>query len=157
MHLLKIINELKTQEDCITYLEKKRWPDGKPTCVYCKSDKTCRHLHRWQCQACSKSFSVTVGTIFHHTHLPLQKWLMAIALVADAKKGISSRQLSRNLNLPVKTGYSLIMRIRNTVGNKGERFRTTVPPVLRTFLNMFLALFDNINIYRYAVLPNPTC
>ncbi len=117
MNLIKIIQTLQTQEDCIAFLEAKRWGNGKPVCPYCKSTKTCKHnikgrRQNLQCQDCHKSFGVTVGTIFHHTHLPIQKWLMAIALVADAKKGISSRQLSRNLELPVKTAYSLIMRIR---------------------------------------------
>ena len=133
MNLIKIIDTLKTQEDCIKFLEAKRWGD-KIICPYCQSHKTCKHLHRHQCQTCKKSFSVTVGTIFHHTHLPIQKWLMAIALVADAKKGISSRQLSRNLNLPVKTGYSLIMRIRKAFDVKNPELLGNIFEMDETYI-----------------------
>ncbi len=134
MNLIKIIQTLQTQEDCIKFLETKRWGNNKPTCPYCQSTKTCKHLKRHQCQDCKKSFSVTVGTIFHHTHLPIQKWLMAIALVADAKKGISSRQLSRNLELPVKTGYSLIMRIRKAFDVKNPELLGNIFEMDETYI-----------------------
>ena len=118
MHILSIINMFKTQEDCIAFLESKRWKNGV-VCPYCKSVKTSKHTEkdrkivRHQCNSCHKSFSVTVGTIFHRTHLPLQKWLLSISLIADAKKSISARQLARHLDLPVKTAWFLSMRIRN--------------------------------------------
>ena len=77
---------------------------------------TCKHTKQGrqnqQCWNCKKSFSVTVGTIFHHTHLELQKWFLAISLILNAKKGISTRQLARDLDLPVKTAWSVGMRIR---------------------------------------------
>src|SRR5882757_8602987 len=104
MNLIQIFNQFPTQEACIKYLENTRWKNGI-ICPYCNSNKTCTHKakegdrirERQQCWSCNKSFSVTVGTIFHQTHLPLQKWFLAISLILNAKKGISSRQLARDL------------------------------------------------------------
>jgi transposase-like protein len=111
------MNRWPDQEAAIDHLEKIRW-GGHPICPYCKSDKVCIHaskdkaLPRWQCETCHRAFSVTVGTIFHHTHLPLQTWFLAIAIMLNAKKNISNLQLSRDLNLPYKTAWSLALRIR---------------------------------------------
>ena len=116
MNIISIINQFPNQEACIAYLEKKRW-DGKPVCPYCFSENT-NHLvkeNRHHCNGCRKSFSVTVGTIFHDSHLPLQKWFLAISLMLNAKKGISSRQLARDLELPVKTAWSMNHRIRKAM------------------------------------------
>lgn len=108
------------QEAAIAHLEKVRW-DGKPWCPYCGSFKVCAHaskdknLPRWQCQDCRSAFSVTVGTIFHHTHLPLQTWFLALAIMLNAKKNVSNAQLGRDLGLPYKTAWSLALRIRNAM------------------------------------------
>lgn len=93
MDIFQIMKEFPTQKSCIRYLEKVRWRN-KPTCPYCgtlkpKPTKMPKE-QRWHCNSCNKSFSVTVDTIFHHTHLPLQKWFLAISLIINAKKGISA-------------------------------------------------------------------
>jgi len=115
MNIITIYKKFPTEEACIKHLENIRWGDVA-ICPYCNSDKTCKHTKKGrqnqQCWNCKKSFSVTVGTIFHHTHLPLQKWFLAISLILNAKKGISTRQLARDLDLPVKTAWSVGMRIR---------------------------------------------
>ena len=120
MNIVSIYKKFPTDLDCIKHLESIRWKD-KVTCAYCGSTHTGTHNvkgcetrsgRRFQCQDCKKSFSVTVGTIFHHTHLELQKWFLAISLILNAKKGISTRQLARDLDLPVKTAWSVGMRIR---------------------------------------------
>ena len=82
--LKEVYERWPTEEDCIEYLEKVRWPE-RPLCPYCQSEKVSFHREksrkrRWQCDPCSKSFSVTVGTIFHHTHIDLRKWLLLIFL-----------------------------------------------------------------------------
>lgn len=116
MNIIQIINKFSTQEACIEYLENKRW-GGVPVCPYCESTNTYKAKDRLRhhCNSCRKSFSVTIGTIFHDTRLPLQKWFLAIALILNAKKGISSRQLARDLELPVKTAWSLAHRIRKAM------------------------------------------
>jgi hypothetical protein len=71
-------------------------------------------------------FSVTVDTIFHHTHLPLQKWFLAISLVLNAKKGISARQLGRDLEVNKNTAWYMSMRIRNAMFEQGELLKGIV-------------------------------
>jgi hypothetical protein len=70
---------------------------------------------RYHCNNCFTSFSVTVGTIFHHTHLQIQKWLLAVSLVLNAKKGISARQLSRDLEVNKDTAWRIAMQIRKAM------------------------------------------
>jgi len=116
MNIIQIFERFPDQEACIAHLERARWNDV-PKCPYCGSEYTypIRSELRHHCNDCRKSFSVTVGTIFHHTHLPLQKWFLAISLILNAKKGIASRQLARDLELPVKTAWFLNMRIRQAM------------------------------------------
>ncbi len=118
--VLDIMRRWPTPEAAIRHLEKVRW-NGEPTCPYCGSVKTCTHaskdksLPRWQCQDCHNAFSATVGTIFHHTHLPLNTWFLALAIMLNAKKNVSNAQLGRDLGLPYKTAWSLALRIRNAM------------------------------------------
>lgn len=119
MSIVKLMSKFKTQEQCISYLEKKRW-NGKVICPYCQSSKVGLHIEkeqstRRQCQSCQRSFSVLVGTIFESSKLPLIKWFMAIALIVEAKKGISSLQLSRNLDITYKTAWSIAHKIRKAL------------------------------------------
>lgn len=121
MNIVQIYRQFPTQESCIAHLEKARWGDT-PVCAYCGSTNTypLKGELRHHCNACRKSFSVTVGTIFFDTRLPMQKWFLAIALMLNAKKGISSRQLARDLELPVKTAWSLAHRIRKAMKDDGK-------------------------------------
>jgi len=127
MNILEIINQYPTQQSCIEYLEQKRWGD-KATCPYCGSTNTnkLKKQSRHHCNGCRKSFSVTVGTIFHDSKIPLQKWFLAISMIINAKKGISSRQLARDLDLPVKTAWSMIHRIRKAMKQDNELLKGIV-------------------------------
>jgi len=128
MNIIEIMNRWPNQEAALAHLEQVRW-GGRPICPYCASDKTCVHaskdkkLPRWQCQACHRAFSVTVGTIFHHSHLPLPTWFLAISVMLNAKKGVSNAQLARDLNLPYKTAWSLAQRIRTAMLTDPEQER----------------------------------
>src|SRR3712207_5133007 len=64
------------------------------------------------CRSCRYHFSVTAGTIFHDTHLPLWKWFLAVYLMVEAKKGVSANQLKRTLDVSYKTAWYLCHRIR---------------------------------------------
>lgn len=116
MDIIKLIERYNTHEACISYLEKQRWND-EPVCPYCQSKKStpvqteCRH----KCNSCKKSFSVLVGTVFMSTKLPLTKWFLAIYLILDAKKGISSLQLSRHLNVNKDTAWFMQKRLRTAM------------------------------------------
>ena len=76
--------------------------------------------HRHHCNGCNTTFSVTVDTIFHHTHLDLQKWFLAISLVLNAKKGMAARQLARDIKVNKNTAWYMGMRIRNAMFEQPE-------------------------------------
>ncbi len=120
MNIMEIVSRFENQSECIRYLEQVRWGDT-PICPYCKSTKTTRNQHRHYCYTCKTSFSVTVGTIFHQTHLPLQKWLLAVSLVLNAKKGLSALQLSRDLQVNKNTAWRIGMQIRKAMSQQEHR------------------------------------
>ncbi len=120
MNIIQIFELFPTQESCIKHLETARWGD-KPICPYCGSTNTAPNQKRHRCYDCKTGFSVTVGTIFHHTHMPLQKWFLAISLVLNARKGISSLQLSRDLQVNKNTAWRIAMQIRKAMTQKGQR------------------------------------
>ena len=120
MNIIQVYQRFPKQEDCIAYLESVRWSD-KPTCPYCDSKRTTRNDRRHYCYNCKTSFSVTVGTIFHRTHLPLQKWFLAITLMLNAKKGISALQLSRDIEVNKNTAWRINMQIRKAMTQRGTR------------------------------------
>lgn len=126
MNILELFRSFQTQEQCIEYLESVRWR-GEPVCPYCGSLKICRHVsgdranQRWQCQDCSRAFAVTVGTIFHGTHIPLQKWFLVLALMVNAKKSASSCQIARDLGMRQPTVWSMMHRARVAMAEDQEQ------------------------------------
>jgi len=122
MNIIGIYQLFPSHIHCIDHLEKIRWKD-KPTCPYCQSFNitSLPKEKRYHCNTCNTSFSVTVGTIFHHTHLPLQKWFLAICLVLNAKKGVSARQLSRDLKVTKDTAWRMAMKIRQAMVEREQR------------------------------------
>lgn len=127
MNIVSIFRQFPKESDCVAHLERVRW-EGIPVCPYCKSLRVTPMAaeFRHHCNGCNTTFSVTVGTIFHHTHLPLQKWFLAISLVLNAKKGISARQLSRDLEVNKNTAWYMGMRIRKAMFEQGELLRGVV-------------------------------
>ncbi|MDO8953656.1 MAG: IS1595 family transposase [Gammaproteobacteria bacterium] len=116
MDFRELSQKFPTQEKCSKYLEKRRW-GNTPQCPYCESENTnplAAEL-RHHCNGCRKSFSVTVGTIFHHSHIELQKWFMLMTLMMIAKKSLSSCQASRALRLRRPTARSMMIRIRKAM------------------------------------------
>lgn len=113
MDLFELSTRFKTERDCHDYLISLRWPDGA-VCVYCDGDQVYRRCGHpgFKCRECNCSFSVTVGTIFHASKLPLMKWFQAISLIASAKKGMSSLQLARTIGVNKNTGWYMQKRIR---------------------------------------------
>ncbi|HXY21958.1 MAG TPA: IS1595 family transposase [Burkholderiaceae bacterium] len=110
-------DETKARE----YLESLRWPNG-PICPHCGSVKTPYKLegksHRpglWKCVGCHEQFTVTVGTVFERSKIPLSKWLTATYLLCSSKKGMSSHQLHRTLGITYKTAWFMTHRIREAM------------------------------------------
>lgn len=123
MNLLKISQAFSTEDQALDYWVKTRWPKGV-RCIACdhakvytiattgKTGKPCR---LFECAACGLHFSATTGTLFHDSHLPLRKWFMAMALMCEAKKGISANQVARHLGCQYKTAWYLCHRIRKAM------------------------------------------
>jgi transposase-like protein len=116
MNLIDLFEKFGNDEKCRIYLEKLRWPVGV-RCIRCGSEKISRIYKRNQfaCDSCQLHFSVTAGTIFHDSHLPLMKWFAAIYLLSESKKGMSALQLKRTLKVAYKTAWYLCHRIREAV------------------------------------------
>ncbi|MFH2141092.1 MAG: IS1595 family transposase [Bacteroidota bacterium] len=115
MNIISITKKYGTRAKCYKYLEKLRWGRGKPICPYCDSKKTVRlkaEPFRHHCYTCHKSFSVTVGTIFEDSRLPLSKWFLIVGLMTNAKQGISAKEIQINLGMTYKTAWYSAMRIR---------------------------------------------
>ncbi len=100
------------------HLEALRWADGR-FCPHCGVVEGTTPLkgksHRpglYYCNACKKQFSVTVGTIFERSHVPLNKWILAFHLMCASKKGMSAHQLHRMLGVTYKTAWFMAHRIR---------------------------------------------
>jgi transposase-like protein len=103
------------------HLETQRWPHG-PCCPHCgeaeQITKLTGKMHRpgvYQCNACRKQFTVTVGTVFERSKVPLHKWLLATYLLSASKKGMSSHQLHRMLGVTYKTAWFMTHRIREAM------------------------------------------
>ena len=113
MNLVKLVDLFHSEDTCRDYLEELRWPDGA-TCPRCSHNSVTSIEKRGQyaCNSCDYQFSVTSGTIFHDTHLPLWKWFLATYMMVESKKGVSALQLKRTLKVAYKTAWYLCHRIR---------------------------------------------
>lgn len=105
------------------HLEYIRWPDG-PFCPHCGETENIRRLegksHRpglHKCYGCHGHFTVTVGTLFERSKIPLNKWFTATFLICSSKKGISAHQLHRMLGVTYKTAWFMAHRIREAMKN----------------------------------------
>jgi Transposase zinc-ribbon domain len=135
--LIQLQQELGTEEQCLAFLEALRWPDGV-RCLTCDGDRVNKYVAVgrekrnangdltgergpdrtiYQCldKGCFAQFTATSGTIFNDSHLPLQKWVMATAIMCNAKKGVSAKQLQRDLATSYKTAWYLCHRIREAM------------------------------------------
>ena len=116
-----------TEDEARAYLEEIRWPNG-PVCPHCGALDATRlngTAHRpgvLKCNACLEQFTVTVGSIFESSHIPLPKWVLAFHLLCSSKKGISSLQLQRELGLgSYRTALFMTHRIREAMSGPLEK------------------------------------
>ncbi|MGB2925518.1 MAG: IS1595 family transposase [Limnothrix sp.] len=108
----------QANDDCLILLEKIRW-QGEPKCPYCGSRNATAYQNgrRYHCNACYTSYSVTVGTLFHKTHVGLDKWFDAIHLVLCTQREITVRALAKEIRVNKNTASSMKRKIylaRNT-------------------------------------------
>lgn len=119
--LLQVLDYFKNEETCITYLANSRW-GSEPACPHCGNVGAYVTNRGFKCKAkeCGKKFTVTTGTIFEATKISLRIWFAAMYLCTAHKKGISSLQLSRDLNITQKTAWFLLHRIREMLANNSD-------------------------------------
>ena len=124
MDLIRVFTRFPDDEACVEHLERVRWGDT-PTCPHCQSTRVGRRndgrrIARWNCHKCHASFTVLSGTVFHKTRIPLPKWFLAISLTLNAKKGLSSHQLARDLDMNQKSAWRLARQIRAAMVDERE-------------------------------------
>lgn len=115
----------KNPEAAREYLETVRWPDG-PVCPHCgvigehyKLNGEAQRDGLYKCKDCREQFTVTVGTVFERSKIPLHKWVMLAELMCSSKKGISSKQIQRMLGVTYKTAWFMSHRIREAMKPTG--------------------------------------
>src|SRR5579871_4614711 len=130
--LQQAIQYFTSPANCLAYLAKKRWPDGKVTCPTCGSEKVgfLKNQLRWQCSARhpKRQFSIKVGTIFEDSPLGLDKWLPCVWLINNCKNGVSSWEIHRAMGVTQKTAWFMLQRGRlalqdlshNKIGGDGQ-------------------------------------
>ena len=149
--LIEVYKTFGTIEACLDYLEVARWPEGV-RCLVCGTDKVtrfttnetlrettdahgnvvkttrvpARRLYQCNEETCHFQFSATSGTIFDKSHLPLPIWFQAVALIVNAKKGVSAKQMERDLGVNYRTAWFLNHRIREAMQSEDGLFGGTV-------------------------------
>lgn len=121
--LLEAAQAFADEQFCINLIAAMRWADGQAVCPKCgdKNNHFMASRKVWQCKnkECKKQFSVKVGTIFEDSAIKLEKWMLAMWLIVNAKNGISSYELHRALGITQKSAWFVLHRIRTamTVGS----------------------------------------
>jgi transposase-like protein len=117
-NLKELFKKFSNEDRCREFLIQQRW-NGQPECPYCGHTKvyTIEGGKRFKCanQTCYKKFSVTVGTVFEASNIPLSTWFPAMYIIASHKKGISSVQLAKDLGVTQKTAWFMLHRIRESL------------------------------------------
>jgi transposase-like protein len=103
------------------WLESQLWPDG-PVCPHCGLVGAAYKMHNksqrpgvYKCKGCEEQFTVTVGTVFERSHIPLNKWLFAFQMMSASKKGVSAHQMHRMLEITYKSAWFMCHRIREAL------------------------------------------
>jgi transposase-like protein len=119
--LCELVDRYGDDQQCRNYLEHLRWPKGI-RCPKCGGERVSsilkRDQHNCDSESCGYQFSVTAGTIFHDTHLPLTKWFLAVFLLCQSRKGMSANQLKRMLRINYRTAWYLCHRIRHAMAEE---------------------------------------
>lgn len=127
--IIDLLQKFPDEKTCIEHLEAIRW-EGNVVSPFDPVSKVYKCAgFKYKCKNTGKYFNVRTGTIFEDTKVPLQKWFMAIYLVNSHKKGISSHQLARDIDITQKSAWFLLHRIRYAFGH--ENFKKTFNDVVQ--------------------------
>lgn len=133
--LIQLLDFFREEPTCIAYLGAQRW-GNEPTCPHCGTIGAYVTNRGYKCKSkeCHKKFTVTTGTIFENTKISLRYWFAAIYLGTAHKKGISSLQLSRDLNITQKTAWFLLHRVREMLANNAPELLSGTIEVDETYV-----------------------
>ncbi len=127
-NLKDLMSKFKDEAACREFMVQQRW-NGEPTCPYCGHKKAYKIEggKRFKCanQTCYKKYSVTVGTVFEASNIPLTTWFPAMYIIASHKKGISSVQLAKDLGVSQKTAWFMLHCIRESLRENNPLILTT--------------------------------
>ena len=155
-NLKEAVQYFKDEETCREFLVKQRW-NGVPECPYCgcKKSYNIENGKRFKCanSECYKKYSVTVGTIFHASNIPLTTWMVAMYLLSSHKRGVSSCQLARDLGITQKSAWFVIMRIRESLREKNSPLLSGVVEADETFVG---GKYGNMHTKKRAKLLGDT-
>jgi len=114
--LRSVYQRFPKQEDCYRHLEFIRW-SNQPVCPYCHSARHSRMPleHRYHCNNCNKSYSVTVNTVFHKSKIDLQKWFFAFMLLRQSEEEISCRKLAEVLDINKNAAWHMLSRMKTAL------------------------------------------
>ena len=121
--LVEAVKHFSSDQVCIDEVAAMRWPDGQISCMGCGLIGECIWLakqKRWKCRGCKKQFSVKAGTIFHDSPLGLDKWMVAMWMIANCRNGVSSYEISRTIGVTQKSAWHMMHRIRNAMSDKSS-------------------------------------
>lgn len=118
MTLLEVIRRLNTNEKCLKFIEKIRWPEGV-RCPRCDGKKifSIPARNKYECSECEYQYNAIAGTILAKTYIPLSKWMLAIYLFCSYSGRMRPAEIARVLDLPYKTGWHLHNKIKKSSKN----------------------------------------
>lgn len=114
--LIQLMDAIPDEQTAIDHFTAIRWKNGA-FCPYCQTPRVYHFADKrnHKCGDCRKRFSIRVGTIFHDSKLPLRKWIFAIWLITNQKKGIASTQLAEDLSISQKSAWFVAHRLRHAI------------------------------------------
>jgi transposase-like protein len=125
MSLFEFQQQFPDEASCVAFLESQRWGENSKNrfCPHCGSLRSYKFQNGnlYKCADCRKQFTVTVGTIFEGSHIPLLKWFYAARYNMNFKKGVSSVQLAKELKITQKSCWFMLQRIRYGFENSGNK------------------------------------
>jgi hypothetical protein len=122
--LVEFQDRFRTEEDCLNHIAKMRWPQGF-VCAKCGFAGKCYKVRAGrviQCGGCRHQTSITAGTIFHRSRLPLVYWFWMIYLVAEDKGGASASRISKQLGIRNETIWINLQKIRSAMRNRDDQY-----------------------------------
>jgi transposase-like protein len=119
--LAEAVRFYSDEQTCIDTLATLRWPDGQIYCSGCGEVGNTIWLanqKRWKCRGCKKQFSVKVNTIFQDSPIGLDKWMVAVWMLANCRNGVSSYEIMRTIGVSQKCTWHMLHRIREAMTDK---------------------------------------